>query len=86
MVGNWKFCYRMYFVGRQNGRHKFSIFCAFLGPFPDTFPKPFTEPFSEPYLEAFPTQFPEPFPELDADCLAPHYPFQMLHFHQSLPC
>ena len=54
--------------------------------FPTEFPLRFPTEFSARFPAAFPTRFPARFPKLDADWLAPHHPFQMLNFHQSLPC
>ena len=73
------------------------FFAKFPATFPTTFPTTFPAEFPARFPTAFPTafptrfpaelpiRFPTKFPNLDADWLAPHHPFQMLNFHQSLP-
>ena len=56
--------------------------------FPQQFPTTISRKI---FLQDFPTRisckiFPQEFPKLHPDWLAPHHPFQMLNFHQSLPC
>ena len=59
---------------------------AFPTRFPTAFPTEFPTRFPAAFPGEFPTRFPAAFPKLDADWLTPHHPFQMLYFHQSLPC
>ena len=59
---------------------------AFPVEFTARFPAAFPIEFPARFPTAFPAAFPTEFPKLDADWLAPHCPFQMLNFHQSLLC
>ena len=44
------------------------------------------KPQEKPQVKPQEKPFPEAFPRLDADWLAPHYPFKMPNFQKSLPC
>ena len=71
---------------------------SFPKPFPARFPTEFPTRFHARFHAEFPTAFPAEFPaefpaafstefpKLNANWLVPHHPFQMLNFHQSLPC